>query len=32
MVKESVASIKEFAGTVPGRQLLDIETRIKPPE
>jgi mRNA-degrading endonuclease toxin of MazEF toxin-antitoxin module len=29
--KVSVASIQGYAGTVPGRQLLDIETRIKPP-
>ncbi len=32
MVRVSVASIQEYAGTVPGRQLLDILTRIKPPE
>ena len=28
--KVSVASIKGYAGTVPGRQILDILTRIKP--
>jgi len=32
MEKVSVANIKGYAGTVPGRQLLDIETRIKPPD
>jgi mRNA-degrading endonuclease toxin of MazEF toxin-antitoxin module len=31
MVKVSVASIQGCAGIVPGRQLLDILTRIKPP-
>lgn len=30
MEKVSVASIQEAAGMVPGRQLLDILTRIKP--
>jgi mRNA-degrading endonuclease toxin of MazEF toxin-antitoxin module len=30
--KVSVAAIRGYAGTVPGRQLLDILTRIKPPE
>jgi len=30
MEKVRVASIQECAGTVPGRQLLDILTRIKP--
>ena len=32
MEKVSVASIQGCAGVVPGRQLLDILTRIKPPE
>jgi mRNA-degrading endonuclease toxin of MazEF toxin-antitoxin module len=32
MEKVSVTSIQGFAGTVPGRQLLDILTRIKPPD
>lgn len=32
MEKVSVASTKGYAGTVHGRQLLDIVTRIKPPE
>lgn len=32
MEKVSVASIQECAGIVPGRQLLDILSRIKPPE
>jgi hypothetical protein len=32
MEKVSVASIQGCAGIVPGRQLLDILTRIKPPE
>ena len=32
MEKVSVADIQAYAGTVPGRQLLDILTRIKPPE
>jgi mRNA-degrading endonuclease toxin of MazEF toxin-antitoxin module len=32
MEKVRVASIQGSAGTVPGRQLLDILTRIKPPE
>jgi mRNA-degrading endonuclease toxin of MazEF toxin-antitoxin module len=32
MVKVSVTAIQECAGVVPGRQLLDILTRIKPPE
>ena len=32
MEKVSVAAIQGFAGIVPGRQLLDILTRIKPPE
>jgi mRNA-degrading endonuclease toxin of MazEF toxin-antitoxin module len=32
MEKVSVASIQGCAGTVPGRQLLDIQTRLKPPE
>jgi len=32
MEKVSAASIQEYAGTVPGRQLLDILTRIKPPD
>jgi mRNA-degrading endonuclease toxin of MazEF toxin-antitoxin module len=31
MEKVSVASIRAYAGIVPGRQLLDILTRIKPP-
>ena len=31
MAKVSVASIQGYAGIVPGRQLLDILTRIKPP-
>jgi hypothetical protein len=30
MVKVKVASIQEFAGIIPGRQLLDILKRIKP--
>ncbi len=30
MEKVSVASIQEYAGIVPGRQLLDILSRIKP--
>ena len=32
MEKVPVASIQEFAGIVPGRQLLDILTHLKPPE
>jgi hypothetical protein len=32
MEKVSVADIQACAGTVPGRQLLEILTRIKPPE
>ena len=32
MEKVSIASIKGYAGIVPGRQLLDIQKRIKPPE
>ena len=32
MEKVSVASIQGCAGIVPGRQLLDILSRIKPPE
>ncbi len=32
MEKVSVASIQGLAGIVPGRQLLDIQTRIKPQE
>jgi len=32
MEKVSVISIQGYAGTVPGRQLLDIQTRIKPPD
>jgi mRNA-degrading endonuclease toxin of MazEF toxin-antitoxin module len=32
MEKVSVASIQECPGIVPGRQLLDILSRIKPPE
>lgn len=32
MEKVKVASIEEYAGTVPGRQLLDILTRIKLPD
>jgi hypothetical protein len=32
MEKVSVANIRGFAGVVPGRQLLEILTRIKPPE
>lgn len=32
MEKVAVASIQGLGGTVPGRQLLDILTRIKPPE
>ncbi len=32
MERVSVASIQEYAGIVPGRQLLDIQNRIKPPE
>lgn len=32
MEKVNVAAIQGFAGMVPGRQLLDIEARIKPPE
>jgi mRNA-degrading endonuclease toxin of MazEF toxin-antitoxin module len=32
MEKISVASIQGCAGIVPGRQLLDILTRIKPPD
>ena len=32
MEKVSVASIQGCAGTVPGRQLLDILTLIKPPD
>jgi mRNA-degrading endonuclease toxin of MazEF toxin-antitoxin module len=32
MEKVSVASIQAFAGIVPGRQLLDILTQIKPPD
>lgn len=30
MVKVKVASIQEYAGVVPGRQLLEILARIKP--
>jgi mRNA-degrading endonuclease toxin of MazEF toxin-antitoxin module len=30
--KVRVASIQSYAGIVPGRQLLDILTRIKPPD
>jgi hypothetical protein len=32
MEKVPVASIQGSAGIVPGRQLLDILTRIKPPD
>jgi mRNA-degrading endonuclease toxin of MazEF toxin-antitoxin module len=32
MEKVPVAAIQEIAGVVPGRQLLDILTRIKPPD
>jgi mRNA-degrading endonuclease toxin of MazEF toxin-antitoxin module len=32
MEKVSVSSIREYGGIVPGRQLLDILTRIKLPE
>ncbi len=32
MVKVNVADIQESAGVVPGRQLLDILSRIKPLE
>jgi mRNA-degrading endonuclease toxin of MazEF toxin-antitoxin module len=32
MEKVNVADIQGLAGTVPGRQLLDILTRIKPPD
>jgi hypothetical protein len=32
MIKVSAASIQETAGVVPGRQLLDILSRIKFPE
>jgi mRNA-degrading endonuclease toxin of MazEF toxin-antitoxin module len=32
MEKVSVASIQGYAGIVPGRQLLDILRRIKPPD
>lgn len=32
MEKVSVASIQQSAGVVPGRQLLDILSRIRPPE
>jgi mRNA-degrading endonuclease toxin of MazEF toxin-antitoxin module len=32
MEKVAVASIQGSAGIVPGRQLLDIQTRIKPPD
>ena len=32
MEKVAVATIKEHAGVVPGRQLLEILTRIKSPE
>jgi hypothetical protein len=32
MVNVSVASIQGYAGVVPGRQLLDILSRIKPPD
>jgi hypothetical protein len=32
MEKVPVASIQGLGGTVPGRQLLDILTRIKPPD
>src|SRR5262249_29115575 len=32
MEKVKVAAIQGYAGTVPGRQLLDILTRIKPPD
>ena len=32
MERVPVASIQQMAGIVPGRQLLDILTRIKPPD
>jgi mRNA-degrading endonuclease toxin of MazEF toxin-antitoxin module len=32
MEKVRVSSIQGYAGTVPGRQLLEILTRIKPPD
>jgi hypothetical protein len=32
MEKVPVAKIQEVAGIVPGRQLLDIQTRIKLPD
>jgi mRNA-degrading endonuclease toxin of MazEF toxin-antitoxin module len=32
IAKVSVANIQEYAGIVPGRQLLDIQTRIKSPD
>jgi hypothetical protein len=32
MEKVNVANIQEFAGIVPGRQLLDILARIKLPQ
>jgi mRNA-degrading endonuclease toxin of MazEF toxin-antitoxin module len=32
MEKVNVSAIQGFAGVVPGRQLLDILSRIKPPE
>jgi mRNA-degrading endonuclease toxin of MazEF toxin-antitoxin module len=32
MKKVKVLSIQEYAGVVPGRQLLEILTRIKPPD
>lgn len=32
MERVSVSSIQGYAGVVPGRQLLDILSRIKPPE
>jgi hypothetical protein len=32
MEKVRVAGIRERAGLVPGRHLLDILTRIKPPD
>ena len=32
MEKVRVASIQGYAGTVPGRQLLEILTRIRPPD
>ena len=32
MVKVAVVEIRSFAGVVPGRQMLEIMTRIKPPD